>query len=210
MRCFESYIISCDFYSLINLLTLPFKSTIIYLNLLSGEFVLFYSKLVLTLKFFLLAVIFISNASADEVGNKLFVVSPKSKPIMTTKSGTKIYPCNGYINKKLIRIIYNELKAISNANKILPPDGKICHYKIGNLKWGTKSIKTYNVDMYVSKSSMLSCVVKNYCSDFRSMFFKAKNKKLHRSYMVTNAPKKLTKMVCISNSGKIVSATKGC
>ena len=60
------------------------------------KFVLFYSKLVLTLKFFLLAVIFISNASADEVGNKLFVVSPKSKPIMTTKSGTKIYPCNGY------------------------------------------------------------------------------------------------------------------
>ena len=169
-----------------------------------------FSKFLLSIKFFLLTVILISNASANEVGNKMFVVNPKAKPIMTTRSGSKIYPCTGYINKKLIRIIYNELKMISNANKILPPDGKICHYKIGNLKWGTKSIKTYSVDMYVSKSSMLSCVVKNYCSDFRSMFFKAKNKKLHRSYMVTNAPKKLTKMVCISNSGKIVSATKGC
>ena len=48
------------------------------------------------------------SASANEVGNKIFVVSPIAKPIYTTKSGTKIYPCDGYINKKLIPIIYNE------------------------------------------------------------------------------------------------------
>ena len=150
------------------------------------------------------------SASANEVGNKIFVVSPIAKPIYTTKSGTKIYPCDGYINKKLIPIIYNELKMLSNANKILPPDGKICHYKIGTLKFGNRSITTYSVDMYVSKSSMTTCVFNNYCTDFRSMFFKAKNNKLHRSYMVTNVGRKLTRMMCISHSGKIVSATKGC
>ena len=99
---------------------------------------------------------------------------------------------------------------LSNANKILPPDGKICHYKIGTLKFGNRSITTYSVDMYVSKSSMTTCVFNNYCTDFRSMFFKAKNNKLHRSYMVTNVGRKLTRMMCISHSGKIVSATKGC
>ena len=147
---------------------------------------------------------------ADEVGNKMFVVKPIAKPIYTTKSGTKIFPCNGFINKKLIPIIYNELVMISKVNKISPPDGKICHYKIGKLNLGKTSLTTYSVDMYVNKSSMMSCITKNYCDNFRSMNFKAKNKKLHRQYMVTNVKKKLMKMVCISNSGKIVNAKGGC
>ena len=147
---------------------------------------------------------------ADEVGNKMFVVKPVAKPIYITKSGTKIYPCNGFINKKLIPIIYNELVMISKANKVSPPDGKICHYKIGKLKLGKTSLTLYSVDMYVNKSSMMSCVTKNYCTDFRTMNFKAKNKKLHRQYMITNTNTKLMKMVCISNSGKIVNAKGGC
>lgn len=168
------------------------------------------SKLALYTKLTLLFIILTLNASANEVGNKIFVVNPIAKPIYTTKSGTKIYPCDGYVNKKLIPIIYNELKMLANANKISPPDGKICHYKIGNLKFGSRSITTYSVDMYVNKASMMSCVFKNYCTDFRSMYFKAKNKKLHRSYMVTNVGRKMTKMMCISHSGKVVSYTKGC
>lgn len=159
----------------------------------------------------ILALIFIPFISfGDEVGSKMFVVKPIAKPIYTTKKGTKIYPCSGFINKKLIPIIYNELVMISKANKISPPDGKICHYKIGNLNIGKTSLTTYSVDMYVNKSSMMSCITKNYCDNFRSMNFKAKNKKLHRQYMVTNANKKLMKMVCISNSGKVVNAKGGC
>ena len=159
----------------------------------------------------ILALMFIPFISfGDEVGSKMFVVKPIAKPIYTTKRGTKIYPCSGFINKKLIPIIYNELVMISKANKIPPPDGKICHYKIGNLNIGNKSLTTYSVDMYVNKSSMMSCITKNYCDNFRSMNFKAKNKKLHRQYMVTNVNKKLMKMVCISNSGKVVNAKGGC
>jgi hypothetical protein len=94
------------------------------------------SKSVLFIKLTLLFIILSLNASANEVGNKIFVVNPIAKPIYTTKSGTKIYPCDGYVNKKLIPIIYNELKMLANANKISPPDGKICHYKIGNLNLG--------------------------------------------------------------------------
>ena len=84
------------------------------------------------LYYIILALIFTPFISlADEVGNKMFVVKPIAKPIYITKRGTKIYPCNGFINKKLIPIIYKELVMISKANKISPPDGKICHYKIG-------------------------------------------------------------------------------
>ncbi|MDC0093065.1 hypothetical protein OAI86_01975 [Alphaproteobacteria bacterium] len=167
-------------------------------------------KLMIFLKFIYLFTILSLNASANEVGNKIFVVNPVAKPIYISKSGTKYYPCNGYVNKKLIPIIYNELKMLAKLNKISPPDGKICHYKIGKLKFGSRSITTYSVDMYINKSSMMSCAFKNYCTDFRSMFFKVKNKKIHRSYFVTNVGRKLTRMMCISNSGEIVTATKGC
>ena len=168
------------------------------------------SRLIMYINFFFMFSILSLNAAANEVGNKIFVVNPIAKPIYTSKSGTKFYPCDGYVNKKLIPIIYNELKMIANANKISPPDGKICHYKIGTFKFGARSITTYSVDMYVNKSSMTSCVFNNYCTDFRTMYFKAKDKELHRSYMVTNVGRKLTKMMCISHSGKVVSATKGC
>ena len=70
--------------------------------------------------FFFIAVLIFQPffSFADEVGNKMFVVKPVAKPIYTTKSGTKIYPCNGFINKRLIPIIYNELVMISKANKV--------------------------------------------------------------------------------------------
>ena len=66
--------------------------------------------MIFKLFYLIVALIFTPFISlADEVGNKMFVVKPIAKPIYTTKSGTKIFPCNGFINKKLIPIIYNEL-----------------------------------------------------------------------------------------------------
>jgi hypothetical protein len=74
------------------------------------------SKLVLFIKLTFLFIILSFNTSANEVGNKLFVVKPIAKPIYTTKSGTKIYPCNGFINKKLIPIIYNVIRLKTQKN----------------------------------------------------------------------------------------------
>src|SRR5210317_1845521 len=67
------------------------------------------SRLIMYIKFFFMFSILSLNASANEVGNKIFVVNPIAKPIYTSKSGTKFYPCDGYVNKKLIPIKFLHL-----------------------------------------------------------------------------------------------------
>ncbi len=162
---------------------------------------------------FVLALLSLSlspSSFANEVGDKVFVAAPKAPPIYTSKGGTKYWPCNGFINAKLINIVYQDLKAISIAEGIPAPSNAICHYKIGHVTLMGNSMTVYSVDFYTSKASMETCVVKNYCSDFRTMTFKIKDKKLHRQYMVTNLNKKLTRFQCVDMTGRIASERNGC
>jgi hypothetical protein len=154
--------------------------------------------------------LFSLNIYADEVGNNIFVAQPKAQPTYVSKSGTRYYPCTGFINKKLIPIVFAELKLISNKHNVLPPSGEYCLYKIGKLNFGSTSLTTYSVEMYLNKASMRSCVFNDYCADTRMMMFKSKNKKLHRQYMIINVKRKLTKFMCVSHGGKIVSASGSC
>jgi hypothetical protein len=151
-----------------------------------------------------------TTALANEVGNRMFVTAPKAPPIHTTKSGTKYWPCNGFVNPKLIDIIFEDLKAISAEERIPAPSNAICHYKISNMQLMGNNITMYSVDFYTGKANMETCVIRDYCTDFRSMTFKIKNEKLHRQYMVTNLNKKLTRMQCVDMKGQIVGARNGC
>jgi hypothetical protein len=162
---------------------------------------------------FLLALFSLSMSAAsfaNEVGDKIFVASPKAPPIYTSKDGTKYWPCNGFINAKLINIIYEDLKAISIQEGVPAPSNAICHYTIGNVNAMGNSITVYTVDFYTSKANMETCVLRDHCSDFRNMTFKIKNNKLHRQYMVTNLNKKLTRWQCVEMAGAIASERSGC
>jgi hypothetical protein len=153
----------------------------------------------------------ISHTSfANEVGDKIFVATPKAPPIYTSKGGTKYWPCNGFINAKLINIIYQDLKAISIEEGIPTPSDSICHYTIGDVNMMGNSITVYTVNYYISKANMETCVLRDNCSDFRSMTFKLKNKKLHRQYLVTNLNRKLTRFQCVEMTGNVVSDRNGC
>ena len=151
-----------------------------------------------------------SHAYANEVGDKIFVASPKAPPIYTSKDGTKYWPCNGFISPKLITIIYEDLKAISIAEGVPAPSDAICHYQIGTVKMMGNSITTYSVDFYINKANMETCILRDHCTDFRNMMFKLKNDKLHRQYMVTNLNKKLTRMQCVEMSGRTANERGGC
>ena len=160
---------------------------------------------------FLIFLIFstINVSVADEVGNNIFVTQPKAKPAYVN-GDLRYYPCSGFINKDLIPIVFNELKFISNTHNVSPPSGEHCFYIIGELNLGSTSITTYSVNMYINKESMTSCILGNYCEDIRTMLFKVKNEKLHRQYMITNLKRKLTKYMCVSHEGKMVSASGHC
>lgn len=149
-------------------------------------------------------------AYANEVGDRIFVATPKAPPIYTSKSGTKYWPCNGFINPKLINIIYEDLKAISIAEGVPAPSDTICHYQIGTVNMMGNSITVYSVDFYTNKANMETCILKDYCTDFRNMTFKLKNEKLHRQYMVTNLNKKLNRMQCVEMTGRTANERGGC
>ena len=68
------------------------------------------------------------NSFSDEVGDKLFVINPIAKPIYTSKTGTKYYPCNGYVNKKLIQF---KPCALANVSVNYTADGTYATYTDG-------------------------------------------------------------------------------
>jgi uncharacterized protein len=148
--------------------------------------------------------------SGGEVGDKMFVTAPRAAPIHTSKGGTRYWACNGMVSPKLIGIIYQELVQFSNDEGVSPPSNDTCHYKIGTFNAMGNSITTYTVDFYINRANMETCVLQDYCSDFRSMTFKLRNDVLHRQYMVTNVSRKVTRMACVAMSGQVAVLRGGC
>ena len=149
-------------------------------------------------------------SSGGEVGDKLFVTAPRAAPIHVSKGGTRYWSCNGMVSPKLIDIIYQELVQFSNDEGIPPPSNDTCHYKIGTFNAMGNSITTYTVEFYINRTNMETCVLRDYCSDFRSMTFKLKNDVLHRQYLITNVNRKINRFACVAMSGQVASLRGGC
>lgn len=151
-----------------------------------------------------------ATSGGGEVGDKLFVTAPRAAPIHVSKGGTRYWACNGMVSPKLINIIYQELVQFSNDEGIPPPSNDTCHYKIGTFNAMGNSITTYTVEFYINRANMETCVLRDYCSDFRSMTFKLKNDVLHRQYLITNVSRKINRFACVAMSGQVASLRGGC
>ena len=68
----------------------------------------------------------------DEVGPRIMIAEPKAKPLYVNKNGTKYWPCDGYINKKLIPIIHTQLSSMSKNYGVAIPEINPCYYSIGS------------------------------------------------------------------------------
>jgi hypothetical protein len=150
-------------------------------------------------------------AFADEVGDNLFVTEPKAKPTSVNNSSsanTKVWPCKGYVNAKLLKIIYEELKDVSGAEKVLPPKEQFCEYNISYYKEYQMTI--YSVWFYVSEASMRAC--RDACDEQRFMTFKMApdGKKLNRNYVVQSTQKRVSRNFCLAMDGTIVERNKPC
>lgn len=162
--------------------------------------------------FILICFLVISSqtTAADEVGHATFVTEPKADPLFISEGGTRYWSCTGYVNAKLIKIIFSELTTLSRAEKITLPGEALCLYSIGSLSLGGQTLPIFQVNYYVNQPSMEQCLYKDNCLDFRVMTFKISEGKLHRQYMVTSAQKKLTRQACVDMTGKVVAANGGC
>lgn len=155
-----------------------------------------------------------SKIFANEVGNKVAVASPKAKPIhvYTSKDGSLIkrsWLCNGFVNPKMIKIIYDELEVLSKASNLIPPNPNpaLCLWRITDFQMGDLNHKLLEVQMFIDRSSMESCVLDDKCIDVRSMHFKGEGL---REYMVTNSTRQIVSKACVSPNGSVISLNSGC
>ena len=165
---------------------------------------------VLLLTFLALTSLRINPVSADEVGNRVFVTEPQRPPLMVSRGGTKIWSCDGLVNKRLIDLVFSDLQILSNSEGVPPPLQFPCHYTIGSLNVFGNNVTIYSMEFYTSARSMESCRNQDFCDNFRSMSFVVSTGELHRQYMVTNAARGLTRMACVSMKGEVVHLKSGC
>jgi uncharacterized protein len=150
------------------------------------------------------------GATTDEVGDRVLVIEPRAKPIFVARSGTRYWPCQGLVNSRLIASVHEDLKALSERHGVPAPQPAPCLYSIGTLTVPGASVEVYQMDFYVDRASMESCLVSDVCKDFRSMTFKPDGKNIRRTYMVTSYQRRLTAMACSSLEGKVISSTQAC
>ena len=172
------------------------------------------AKPIVYLLIFLFLLLFSGSSMAvdkvDEVGPRIMVAEPKAKPLYVNKNGTKYWPCDGYINKKLIPIIHTQLSSMSKNYGVAIPKINPCYYSIGSLNMLGGSITNFVAHMYISERNMKDCVYKDFCSDSRDMYFMIKDKELHLQFMIVNLEKKLTEFMCMNLAGKIVNIRGHC
>jgi hypothetical protein len=148
---------------------------------------------------------------ADEVGDNFFVAEPKANPISvnnTSTALTKVWPCKGFVNAKLLKIIYNELKDVSGAERVPLPKENLCEYNISFYK--EYKLTIYSVWYYVSEASKQAC--RGDCDEQRFMTFKldSSGKKLLRNYVVQSVQKRVSRNFCIAMDGSIVERSAPC
>jgi hypothetical protein len=151
------------------------------------------------------------DSNDGEVGKNTFVDNPIAPPVSVSKSGkTKRWHCPGFVNKKLINIVYDELVQLSDSSGIIHPIKELCSFQISELDIGFGPVTMYSVDMYTSQNSKDRCQNDDYCDSFRSMHFKMKDGKLVREYFLTDVNKKINRFACIAFNGSVIDPTKGC
>lgn len=146
----------------------------------------------------------------DEVGDRVLVLEPKARPVFVARSGTRYWPCQGLVNASLISSVHDDLRALSDRHGVPIPQAAPCLYSIGKLTLHGASVNVYQMDFYIDRASMESCLRSDVCKDFRSMTFKPDGKNINRTYMITSYSRRLTAMACSSLDGKIISTTTAC
>lgn len=169
------------------------------------------------IKFISLTAVFLvlllnSKIFANEVGDRVAVSAPKAKPIHVRvsedgKSISRSWPCDGFVNPMMIKVISHELITLSKASNLTPPDPSLCLWRISDIKMADLNVKLLQVQMFIDRSSMESCIIKDRCIDVRSMYFKGEEGL--RDYMVTNSTKQIVTRACVANNGSLINL-EGC
>jgi hypothetical protein len=160
--------------------------------------------------FFVLTIFTTSISFANEVGNRTFVAEPQAAPIFVSKGGTRYWPCNGFVGQKMIDVSYGDIAQLSKEEGLRIPQKSLCYWKRGVFNISGSAIQTYTIQFYLDQAAFNACTVLDNCQEIRSMDFKMVNDQLHRQYLITSAPNRKMRFACVSNSGKVVSATSSC
>ena len=155
--------------------------------------------------FFLLAV----TASFYAKGQIPFDLEPSQPPVYTSESGKKYWECEGLVESALLEVTAGEMVMLSNHHGLQAPNTNLCLYSISS-NILNRNVKMYAVDYYVSVDSMETCLLENYCDNFRTVNFVAIGGGIKRQYLLSSVDSGTTEMACIDWSGRVSNPAGGC
>jgi hypothetical protein len=171
-------------------------------------------------KFFLVfsLLYILSVHAADELGRAMFITAPKDKPMFdtnpTNSNGMRLryWPCNGYVNRKLLDVIHAELVVLSNEEGIQSPEINSCLYTISS-ESSPNSFIGYTVNMYASIATMDSCMrnPSRGCDTRSASFVLSKDgSEVMRQYYLVDTKKMISRAGCVSMKGQVIKAKDLC
>lgn len=151
----------------------------------------------------------ITLVSCQVIAQSPLNLDPSQPPLHISDSGTKYWVCKGNVDNRLLEVTAGEMARLSSHHGLPMPDESLCLYSIGNNILDA-SVKMYAVDYYVSENSMTTCLIDNYCDNFRSVNFLAIGGGLKRQYLLSSVELGVTHMACVDWSGEISNPSGGC
>ena len=138
-----------------------------------------------------------------------FNLDPSQPPVYVSESGTKYWECEGLVESNLLEITARDMVMLSDHHGLPAPNPNLCLYSISN-NILDRSVRMYAVDYYISVDSMETCLLDNYCDNFRTVNFVGVGNEPKRQYLLSSVELNTTHMACVDWSGGIINPTGGC
>jgi hypothetical protein len=144
---------------------------------------------------------------ADELGDNVIVFNPSKKPNFVNKDGSiRYWECKGMVSQRFLDVVYGEISFISSKENIKKPAKELCLYSISEMNIQGEVFTQHNIDYFTDKNSMINCVVKDYCDNFRKVTIrnhKILNMPL-RDYLLSNLETKKFINKCVKWNGELL------
>lgn len=161
------------------------------------------SAIILIINFILMN----SKIHADELADNIIVFNPSKKPFFLSKDGSiRYWECKGMVNQKFLDVVYGEISFISSKENIKIPNKELCNYSISEMNIQGTVFTQYSIDYYIDKNSMINCLIKDYCDNFRKVTIR-NHKKLNmplRDYLLSNLETKTFIYKCVKWNGDLL------
>jgi hypothetical protein len=147
-----------------------------------------------------------TGSGRGELGpNSEVVFNPKTPPLYVSESGTRYWPCDGFVDKSIAEGTYVVLVRLSEAEGIAMPMKQLCRWSIAKVNFQGATATLYSVKYYISTASMERCVA-GHCTELREMTIHPKG----MQFWIMSQDKRVSRMACAYTTKNEFRERGGC